>query len=108
MNNVSKARLERLDRLNDLLYKIGTKSEVTPSDYRKLRELRVFIEPAVNDPAVGELAKQYIEAVDVLLKAINLLADNKSAEAEALAEKFAALCSMLTETIQNFKRGGDE
>jgi hypothetical protein len=103
LNNVSRARLERLNRLNDMINKVATKSEVSPSDYRKITELRAFIQPATTDPAVGELAKSYAGCVDLLLKMINLFQDNKSDEAIALADEFAESCEMLNAEIRKFE-----
>jgi ABC-type methionine transport system ATPase subunit len=103
LNNVSRARLERLTRLNNLINKVAAKSEVSPSDHRKIVELRAFIQPATTDPAVGELAKSYAECVDILLKTINLFQDNKSDEAVVLAGKFAESCETLSAEIRKFE-----
>jgi hypothetical protein len=103
MSAVSKARLERMRKANDLMHKIAGKGEIKPKEYRKLRELRSTIEPAVVDPEVGPLAVSYLATIDLLIKGINLLAEGKTAEAEAMGDEFAESCVNLSDQIRKFE-----
>jgi hypothetical protein len=103
MSAVSKARLERMRKANDLMHKIAGKGEIKPKEYRKLQQLRTTIEPAVVDPEVGPLAVNYLATIDLLIKGINLLAEGKTAEAEAMGDEFAESCVNLSDQIRKFE-----